>query len=237
MNILPYILPFVVFFLLIDLFLFAAVRKQEPSRIEPLKRFLFSKGCFFFIVTLLLAVYLYFFDDRSMVFECSKETMTCVYSRSTEYDKTMRVAKIYDISRIRYTRTKRHKHRRRSTYYTIDFHTDQKLEFSMPVHFSTDHQAQNEADRFNFFLTTPLKKYLYVKEASKIPFIEMYILVALVILIAFLLISAISLGVQLLGSPSSSKQQRESFRRSQSFTDIREKENSENDVVQRSRRF
>lgn len=115
-----------------------------------------------------VSVWYIFFEDREMIFECRKKTMTCTYYHSTIADKTIRLVKAYDISNISGVKLTKHTKRSgkysRKTYYKIRFVTGEHS-FEMPHEFDIESFAAEEGNKINRFLATPQPVYRYEKKA------------------------------------------------------------------------
>ena len=130
-------------------------------------------------ILFLIPGYMYFFSDRSMYFECMKETMVCTYSHSTEYDKTMRPVKTYNLSRNMYAKATKHSRYKRGFYYTVDMTGTNGFLFKIPHDFTNDSEARNEARKFNHFLSSSQKNYAYFKMPSEISPVKLLFLLNL----------------------------------------------------------
>ena len=182
-------------FAFIDALLYFAFRKTETPRYLKFKKEFFGQTVFIIPVLLLTMMYSYFLADREMMFECRKDTMLCVYSRSTEYDPTMRVAEKYDLSLVTRASISKHIRGKRSRSYSVDFNGKEK--FKIPYSFSHSYEASTEADRFNGFLNSDRQEYAFMMPASDISFgrgigaVAVFLLCALFIIVFF----QISLGM------------------------------------------
>ena len=147
--------------------LFLLLKKFNHSSYKKIRSDVFKGGGALLIALFFFCGYMYFLKEHSLVFKCQKETMTCAYSRSTEFNKTLRLVKIYDISSIKkadWYRFRRGKSPRFGV--TLDMKKGSSIE--LPFDFSHKYEAQNEAELFNNFLFSSQKNYAYVKYLSDI---------------------------------------------------------------------
>lgn len=156
------------FFILSDVFLFGIFKRKKTPRYMKFKNEFFGQTAFMVPLLLLTMMYSYFIADREVLFECDKETMLCVYSRSTEYDKTMRVSEKNDLSSVTHASVSRHIRSRRSRSYTVDLKGKKK--FKIPHSFSHSYDAETEAEKFNRFLNSDQKKYEFMVLAPDFSF-------------------------------------------------------------------
>lgn len=116
------------------------------------------------IVLFSVLAYICFFDPQSVVFECSKETKTCVYRYSTIADKTLRERKLYDFSAATGTQVQKRCRRKRSgykEYYYKAVVSAGKGSFDIPNEFTFRAEAEREAGRFSDFLRSDKETFLY----------------------------------------------------------------------------
>ncbi len=142
-----------------DIILYAMLRKRI------LKRRLFNKELAeifgaIFIILLLFSGWLYFMEDSVTSFACSKETMTCVYSRATLFRPQLRTAEVYDLSGVTHARVK-NVYGGRHVRYAVLLERADESSFKLPESFSSSWEANNEAKKINAFLSGSRQKYLY----------------------------------------------------------------------------
>ena len=153
--------------LFINTALFFLLKKVNPSSYRKRKSDVFKGIGSLLIALIFFCGYMYFFKEHSLLFECHKETMTCTYSRSTEFNKTLRPVKTFDISSIEQADMYRFR-RGKSRRYGVLLDMKKGPSVEVPFDFSYEHEAQAEADEFNSFLFSSKKNYAYVKYLSDI---------------------------------------------------------------------
>lgn len=148
----------------------------------PKNKKIFEKqGFIFLFILFVFNGYMYFFNDRSMYFECVKETMVCTYGHSTEYNKTVRPVETYNFSQITHAKVARHRRYKGSSYYTVEMFGRKGKVFKIPHDFSSEHEALNEAKKFNRFLTSSLNNYAYIDLPPEISATLLFFLVSLIL--------------------------------------------------------
>lgn len=142
-----------------DIILYGRLRKRIFKRRRFNKEMAGIFGAIF-IILLLFSGWLYFMEDSITAFECSKETMTCVYSRATLFRPQLRTAEEYDLSGVTHTRVK-NVYGGRHVRYAVLLEREDESSFKLPESFSSSWKAKNEAKKINAFLSGPKQKYLY----------------------------------------------------------------------------
>lgn len=112
------------------------------------------------VVLTALFCWVFFIADSASSFECSKETMRCVYSRATLFDPALRVAKTYDLSTVTHASLKTVRVRRNHFYYTVWEKADGSS-FKTPISIHSHGAAEREVDKINAFLNGGERKYAY----------------------------------------------------------------------------
>ncbi|MBO4644640.1 MAG: hypothetical protein J5716_08555 [Alphaproteobacteria bacterium] len=191
MSVLTYFIVSAVILLFIDIAFFIICKKSASEQIPAKKKDDLNKGFIYLSILFFICGYIYFFNDSSMQFECLKETMTCTYSHSTEYDQTIRPVRTYDFSNIKRAKVTSHHRRKSGTYYTADFIEKKgRTAFKMPHDFSRELEAREEVRKINRFLSSHQKKYVFVNMPDGISPDKSFFILCL-ILIFFILSSQI----------------------------------------------
>ncbi|MBR1776981.1 MAG: hypothetical protein IJ752_00135 [Alphaproteobacteria bacterium] len=163
----------------IDFILFLMTKKQDGQYKKPIKT-----GILLLVsIPFLVSVYLYFFQAWYTSFECSKKTMTCTHSYATEYNKTIRPLAVYDLSPVRQAKTERHKFKRGNSYFTVILCDGNETLFTLPKHFPSNHDAKKEASRFNHFLSSKQKSYLFSEPPPDISAAQSFLMLGSVLFI------------------------------------------------------
>ncbi|MBO4519716.1 MAG: hypothetical protein J5787_00760 [Alphaproteobacteria bacterium] len=152
-------------FFTIDATLYLYIKKKQNGSTKWLKKKIREYFVSYLSIVLIFFVYFFFFEDRSVYLECQKDAMTCSYSRTTYFNKEMRLVETYDISRVLYARVKKNvrfgRHARH--YYTVEL-VEKNDSFSLDPEYRDTNAAAREAQRFNRFLSGTGKLYIFRKE-------------------------------------------------------------------------
>lgn len=112
----------------------------------------------FFLIMVGVMGWFFFFHDEDVVFDCRKETSTCVYYHSTLANKQLREAKRYDISDARTVRIDERRHRSRHGYYGRKYYkvviTANHGDIAIPFEFDFREDAEKQAAKFSKFLNS-----------------------------------------------------------------------------------
>ncbi|MBR1776982.1 MAG: hypothetical protein IJ752_00140, partial [Alphaproteobacteria bacterium] len=140
-----YVLVFKIFavFLFIDLSFYLYIRREKTEQTANLNKEIKECAIAYVILMGVLTGWQFFFEDRTVFLECRQKTMTCSYFHTTEFNKKMRPAKTYDISRVQYARIAKHYRRRGTSFYTVQL-AGEKHELDLPPHFSSSRAAKEE---------------------------------------------------------------------------------------------
>ena len=163
--------------LLTELLFYRHIGTKKPDQLALLNKTIMESLFAYLIIIALFSGYILFWEDRALFVECRRETMTCIYSRSTEFNKTLRQAKTYDISRVQYARIAKHYRRRGTSFYTVQL-AGEKHELDLPPHFSSSRAAKEEADKFNRFLHQKKETYTFSRIRSADSFGKTVLLLA-----------------------------------------------------------
>ena len=154
------------------------------------KKAAYKRSLIYLFIGFLVCGYMYFFSDRSMYFECQKKTMTCTYSHSTEYDKTIRPVATYGIAHITHAKIVKHKRSKSGSYYTVEMYGRNGKVFKIPYDFSSRFEAQAEEQKFNRFLSSRQNSYLYISPPAEIPPVSLIfglcLFFSVIVLVSFL---------------------------------------------------
>lgn len=165
----PFILVSVFAAILSAEFLFYRHIKRKQTSVYFLNKKITESVIAYVIIVSLFTGWLYFGEDRSVYVECRRETMECVYMHSTEFNKTLRPVKTYDVSGVQVARI-RQRHRRKSSYHVVELLKTLDDRFELPMEFNSKNRAAREAERFNEFLQNKKNFYTYTKYPDSIPF-------------------------------------------------------------------
>ena len=174
-----YVLVFKIFavFLFIDLSFYLYIRREKTEQTANLNKEIKECAIAYVILMGVLTGWQFFFEDRTVFLECRQKTMTCSYFHTTEFNKKMRPAKTYDISRVQYARIAKHYRRRGTSFYTVQL-AGEKHELDLPPHFSSSRAAKEEADKFNRFLHQKKETYTFSRIRSADSFGKTVLLLA-----------------------------------------------------------
>ena len=153
---------------LAEMFFYRHIKNKRDDLSVLNKKIKESITAYFIIVSLFVG-WLYFGEDRAVYVECRRETTACVYMRSTEFNKTLRPSKTYDISRVQ-TATVKQRHRKRSSYYVIELWNGIDDRFELPMEFNSKRHANRETKLLNDFLQNKKNAYTFVKQPDSTPF-------------------------------------------------------------------
>lgn len=162
MSVLTYFMIAAVLLLFVDIFLLISVKKSGNFLPASAQKASFNKGFIYLSCLFLFSGYMFFFSDRSMRFECLKETRICTYSHSTEYDRTMRPIKTYDFSSVTHAKVTKHYRSKGGSYYTVDLIGRKGVIFKIPHDFLSNPEARDEARKFNRFLSSAQNQKVYI---------------------------------------------------------------------------
>lgn len=155
--IIPLIIPFIVFFILLSLKFVKRPPEVKAAMISSMKWLFFA----FSVATGLFC----FIDDKATYFECRKETNACVYYRSTIFNPEMRLAdKVPLTARSTAFVKKVKRYRKHSSYYEYTVMlVSANSEYELPMTFRNEKWATDEKVKLNRFLTGERDRYVYME--------------------------------------------------------------------------
>ena len=160
------VLVFSVFFM-IEAVLYLYIKRKEDGLLKWLNKTIKDYLWGYLVFVLLISGWLFFFEDRSLYLECQNDAMTCRYFHTTYFNKEMRLAETYDISRVEYARAHKNRLFGRHTryYYTVELvEKNKNYGFNLAPEYKDINAAEKEAQRFNRFLSGKEKIYIFRKE-------------------------------------------------------------------------
>lgn len=155
--IIPLIIPFIVFFILLSLKFVKRPPEVKATMISSMKWLFFAfsvaAGLFCFI------------NDKATYFECRKETNACVYYRSTIFNPEIRLAdKVPLTARSTAFVKKVKRYRKHSSYYEYTVMlVSANSEYELPMTFRNEKWATDEKVKLNRFLTGERDRYVYME--------------------------------------------------------------------------
>lgn len=192
----------VAFFLLsVNIVLLHILKNVNSSSYKKVKSEALKGSGALLVAVFVFCGYMYFFKAHSFQFECQKETMKCVYSSSSEYNKELKPVKTYDISLIERADVRRYKTGKRSFRYHVILIRRNASVIKTPIKLSIKSEALREAERFNHFLYSSQNHYAYIKFPSETSLPESSFIVGM-ILIYFSLFSLLSRIIKGFRNPS-----------------------------------
>ena len=177
-DILSFIFSLFAAFFIVEAALYRYVKTKRNGKTGRLNKKIKEYLIIYAVVMLLFTGWLFFFEDRAVFLECRQDTLSCSYFHTTQFNKEMRPAGTYDISRVIHAQVKKHYKRRGASYYTVLLKEEENA-FELPPHYGYSGAAQKEAERFNRFLQDKKDLYTYRKADSADAFEETALFVSL----------------------------------------------------------